>query len=595
MTGKSFVEAFTAKYLEEEEEDETDFGADDGIVILCPKSKPGANTFLRQVVLDHQNITSAGKLKEIADKVRNVTELDLSANPLGSWNVVESVIKFMPRLEFLNLASAELGSCSGADSIRCTRQGKERIEVLILNATNLSWPSVLSVLAGFPSVREVHLSLNEFSSIPTPSDGDPRFTSVKKLYFNDNMVTSWSEIAKLGQLFPNVENLLLVNNPLSGLTEDIGGHFACLKQLSTLDTNLSSWEDIDNFNHFPKLTEIQLRGIPLLKKLKEKESRQLVVARLPHVTKLNNSPISEPEREDAERAFIRKFMDSTEKPKRYEELSSVHKNVHRLAQVDMTVRKSPTHTTFAEAFFAKYPEEDEMDSHCEIKQIVLSRKHIIGAGDCQEIADELQDVTELDVSHNALCCWTEVRVTDVGPIGDLEELHFGTNNLASIPIPADGTCFTSVRKFYLNRNLLSKWSEIATLGKLFPSIESLHLAKNPLAGLTEDIGRHFACLRQLDITDINLSTWEELDNLNHFPKLEDVQLQGIPLLEELDEKESRELLIARLPKISKLNNSSISKSERDCAERAFIEKYSDIPEKPTRYDELLAIHHVEAN
>ncbi|PIK40437.1 Tubulin-specific chaperone cofactor E-like protein [Apostichopus japonicus] len=177
----------------------------------------------------------------------------------------------------------------------------------------------------------------------------------------------------------------------------------------------------------------------------------------------------------------------------------------------------------------------------------------------------------------------------------LEELHFGTNNLASIPIPADGTCFTSVRKFYLNRNLLSKWSEIATLGKLFPSIESLHLAKNPLAGLTEDIGRHFACLRQLDITDINLSTWEELDNLNHFPKLEDVQLQGIPLLEELDEKESRELLIARLPKISKLNNSSISKSERDCAERAFIEKYSDIPEKPTRYDELLAIHHVEAN
>ncbi|PIK40436.1 hypothetical protein BSL78_22719 [Apostichopus japonicus] len=516
MTGKSFVEAFTAKYLEEEEEDETDFGADDGIVILCPKSKPGANTFLRQVVLDHQNITSAGKLKEIADKVRNVTELDLSANPLGSWNVVAAV-----------------------EQILSDVQDREKKELRFSSSMLLIYLGLLfySVLAGFPSVREVHLSLNEFSSIPTPSDGDPRFTSVKKLYFNDNMVTSWSEIAKLGQLFPNVENLLLVNNPLSGLTEDIGGHFACLKQLSTLDTNLSSWEDIDNFNHFPKLTEIQLRGIPLLKKLKEKESRQLVVARLPHVTKLNNSPISEPEREDAERAFIRKFMDSTEKPKRYEELSSVHKNVHRLAQVDMTVvtsatitikykektekmtisteqtylqllktlashfgvrrskirllywsvkgdseidvldsrtnslqwynirdgdeitledtvqkyakytfyfhisahihlqsqlrfvtpafiydliikRKSPTHTTFAEAFFAKYPEEDEMDSHCEIKQIVLSRKHIIGAGDCQEIADELQDVTELDVSHNALCCWTEVRVTDVGPIGE---------------------------------------------------------------------------------------------------------------------------------------------------------------------------------
>ncbi|PIK40439.1 putative tubulin-specific chaperone cofactor E-like protein [Apostichopus japonicus] len=583
------------------------------------------------------------------------------------------------------------------------------------------------------------------------------------------MVTSWSEIAKLGQLFPNVENLLLVNNPLSGLTEDIGGHFACLKQLSTLDTKLSSWEDIDNFNHFPKLTELQLRGIPLLKKLKEKESRQLVVARLPHVTKLNNSPISEPEREDAERAFIRKFMDSTEKPKRYEELSSVHKNVHRLAQVDMTVvtsatitikykektdtmtisteqtckqlkktlashfgvrrsnirllywsakgdseidvldprttslkwynirdgdeitleesepqevtramnanPKTPSFTTFAEAFIAKYLTEGEMasvasytsilfipsssegkargeekdrKSHYDMKQIILSHKYLIAAGDCQEIADKLQVVTELDVSHNALCCWTGVEeiikfmpnlvhlnltstnlsvvyadeeaaqrkqqfksiktailsdtllkwpylLSALSGLPCLEELHFGTNNLASIPTPIDETCFTSVRKFYLNRNLLSKWSEIATLGKLFPSIESLHLEKNPLSGLTEDIGRHFACLRQLDITDINLLTWEELDNLNHFPNLEDVKLRGIPLLEEFDEKESRELLIARLPKIRKLNNSSIFELERDCAERAFIEKYADIPEKPTRYDELLAIHHVEAN
>lgn len=47
-----------------------------------------------------------------------------------------------------------------------------------------------------------------------------------------------------------------------------------------------------------------------------KPRRQHLVARLPNVSQLNGSDITETEREDAERAFIRHFMDSTEKPDR---------------------------------------------------------------------------------------------------------------------------------------------------------------------------------------------------------------------------------------------------------------------------------------
>lgn len=49
------------------------------------------------------------------------------------------------------------------------------------------------------------------------------------------------------------------------------------------------------------------------------ERRQLLVALLPNVRKLNGgAPISNTEREDAERAFIRKYIqEEGEKPERY--------------------------------------------------------------------------------------------------------------------------------------------------------------------------------------------------------------------------------------------------------------------------------------
>lgn len=48
--------------------------------------------------------------------------------------------------------------------------------------------------------------------------------------------------------------------------------------------------------------------------MEKKERRQQMVARLPNLEKLNGTPISETEREAAERMFIRLYMDSEEKP-----------------------------------------------------------------------------------------------------------------------------------------------------------------------------------------------------------------------------------------------------------------------------------------
>jgi len=54
------------------------------------------------------------------------------------------------------------------------------------------------------------------------------------------------------------------------------------------------------------------------------EKRQLVVALLPNLTKLNGGArISHIEREDSERAFIRKFADELDKPDRLVQINSM--------------------------------------------------------------------------------------------------------------------------------------------------------------------------------------------------------------------------------------------------------------------------------
>ena len=74
----------------------------------------------------------------------------------------------------------------------------------------------------------------------------------------------------------------------------------------------------------------------------EHERRQLLIARLPFVQTLNGGgKISSDEREDAERAFIRYYMDRPEsdRPHRYNELIERHGKLDPLVNIDLRPEK----------------------------------------------------------------------------------------------------------------------------------------------------------------------------------------------------------------------------------------------------------------
>ncbi|ENN78745.1 hypothetical protein YQE_04796, partial [Dendroctonus ponderosae] len=87
-----------------------------------------------------------------------------------------------------------------------------------------------------------------------------------------------------------------------------------------------------------------LQGCPLGEgnEYTEHERRQLLIARLPNVKTLNGGGvISAEEREDAERAFIRYYMDKPEsdRPERYFELVQIHGKLDSLVNVDLRPEK----------------------------------------------------------------------------------------------------------------------------------------------------------------------------------------------------------------------------------------------------------------
>lgn len=182
-------------------------------------------------------------------------------------------------------------------------------------------------------MEELHLSLNGYSSVPECKE---LFASVKRLHFNGNDIKHWQEVERLGRMFPNLETLIIMENPLENLQrESKDSNLVSLKALYLMKTMLSKWKDIDALRNFVSLKEVKFLGIPLVADLKEDEARKLLIARLPNIESLNGSHVDSSERDIAERFFIRKYQNEENPPERYHELKAIHGELEKLADVNL--------------------------------------------------------------------------------------------------------------------------------------------------------------------------------------------------------------------------------------------------------------------
>ena len=183
----------------------------------------------------------------------------------------------------------------------------------------------------FHRIEELHLSLNAYGHV---IEWHETFPNVKKLHFNSNDIEDWDDVVKIGKVFPNLTSLIVCENAIAEvkISSEV---FIELQILSLSQTSICDWSSMDELCKLAALEDLRLVGVPLGQQEEPSKRRQLFIARLPTVKKLNGSVINETEREDAERMFIRHHMDDEEPPERYHKLVEVHGQLDHLVEVDL--------------------------------------------------------------------------------------------------------------------------------------------------------------------------------------------------------------------------------------------------------------------
>lgn len=388
----SLVDAITEKYGPGDDES-FDFIAVPRRRLESTSSESDALVLPSVLVLDNSGISCIGDETKLKEMCHNTIELDLTKNWLTDWREILCLIDGMPKLQFLNLCTNALDNetwpeepCLGAFS---------ELEHLILNNTGVSWDVTHNLLKLCPIVKEIHLSLNEHDDISLPEPFQT-YPTIRKIHMSKNKIRNWSELHKVGRLFPNMEHFVNIESDLENLrsTEEkenaMAETFSNMKSLALTQTKVQSWEDLEVLRLCPVLEDLKVLGIPFLEEIEEKSRRQQLISRLPNIQCLNGTPVSECEREDAERAFIRLYMDSEDKPSRYFELEALHGKLDPLATVDMAVCTKldlEFHIPFLER-----KEQLEIDTKQTVRDLMKTISNIVGL-----------PASKLRVFHKVIC------------------------------------------------------------------------------------------------------------------------------------------------------------------------------------------------
>ncbi len=282
---------------------------------------------LEKVSMRGERVAWAGE-EQVAEEAAHLVEVDVQGNLWSDWEELGKLARQMPRLETLHLNSNLMRPLLAPAAGPGLRGAFAALRVLVLNNCGLSaWATVLHVEECVPQLEELGLARNDLAADDmaaaiaarqqrTPEVGHALFHRLRSLDLSGTGLQSWGQVA-LFQDLPALRLLSLNENAIDaiasagetkegeeGKRETYG--FATLETLHLSCNRVASWASIDVLRHFPLLHSLRFTSNPLTKGMGQSEARQLVIARVATLTRLNGAEISSRERADAEKSYIRR-------------------------------------------------------------------------------------------------------------------------------------------------------------------------------------------------------------------------------------------------------------------------------------------------
>lgn len=328
----TLVDEIEMKYLCDDAVDSSIFV--DSLMAMSP-SKMASEGTLELLVLNHKHIDRIGDAPKLLSFARNVSEMDLAWNNVTNWKEV-AVLLELKRLRVLNLSYNPLDQ-----AVDTVLPVATKLQTLILNNTNVQLAAIRSLISKMPALSELYLSGN--SNIESEVAGDSReliSDQIRVLFLNFCGIAKWDTVLHLRQMFPSVTVLFLSGNLIkSTLPRPKADEVDPLDGVCNLSLNkcqIDDWESVERLAQISSLHVLRMQQIPLLTRYSSDERIHLVVGRMPHIEELNGSSISEAQRIESERFFIRYYDLHEVKPEIYAALIARHGHLEQLCNLDLT-------------------------------------------------------------------------------------------------------------------------------------------------------------------------------------------------------------------------------------------------------------------
>ena len=320
---------------------------------------------LRAVSLRRWGISSVSfAVGDDWESIHHLREVDLAGNLLSDWVDVGNLLKALPCLQTLSLASNRLGDVSEENSAtKYILPRTPSLTRLNIRQSNLqSVDSLLQIGHAFENLLE--LSVSECPLTPSLSRSQHAaklagaYKRLQLLDASGTGIASCTGVLAWSQL-PALESLSLDDNPgLSSWQEDDDSlnpttDFLRLQQLQLAGTSFEDWGSLaEPLHNLPHLVRLRLRKVPLLNQHGAGQARLVTLAHLPRLQVLNGSAVTDNERKDAAVWYLRRALRQQQQQR---ENNAVHSN-HSKKSDETGAKSSSDNDLQLEYWRALYPQ-----------------------------------------------------------------------------------------------------------------------------------------------------------------------------------------------------------------------------------------------
>ncbi|CAL8111818.1 unnamed protein product [Orchesella dallaii] len=258
-------------------------------------------------------IDSPENIEEILSLCPNVQVLELADNLIKSWSFVGSLCTGLPKLLRIDFSKNPLTEITD-EELEQYKSAFQGVDHVILGSSGYDWRSFLKLSVLWPKVSNLQVPFNCISTIVPPT---VTLMNITSLDLEGNKIICWNEILKFTVL-ERLEYLNLCGNKLKAIrfpaeTDQVdtltSSFFPNLKKLNLTENSIDDWISVSEFNKLKQLEELRIDLNPFMNKDTRANNRQMIIARIGRLKKLEGVDIHRQERRDSEIDYVKRYSD----------------------------------------------------------------------------------------------------------------------------------------------------------------------------------------------------------------------------------------------------------------------------------------------